>query len=74
MSFVPPRSLPTDPADRLRMAAAGRRVYAASCPDERDREIIEAQAAAYETAAKIITDDVLLELIIPSWSFDVPSS
>lgn len=39
-----------------------------------DREIIEAQAAAYETAAKIITDDVLLELIIPSWSFDVPSS
>lgn len=60
--------LPTDPAERLRLAAAGRREYA-RCANEADRVILEAQAAAYETAARILTDDTLLELVIPSWSF-----
>lgn len=62
--------LPTDPAERLRLAAAGRRVYAQGAPDDQ-RAILEIQAAAYETAAKILTNDTLLRLVIPSWSFSV---
>lgn len=58
--------LPTDPATRLRLVAAGRREYAQSAPRDQ-KELLLIQAACYETAAKAITDDVTVELQIPTW-------
>jgi hypothetical protein len=64
--------LPTDPAERLRLAAAGRREYAKGAPDA-ERAVLLSQANIYESAARIVTDDIALQLAIPSWAIDVPA-
>lgn len=59
-------AFPNDPAARLRLAAAGRREYARNAPEDQ-REILLIQAECYESAAYIVSDDIRLQLVIPSW-------
>lgn len=59
-------AFPRDPAARLRLAAAGRREYRdLSAPTLREPLAIE--AASYDMAASLITDDAALSKVLPSW-------
>ena len=53
----------------LTRAAAGRREYAASAPDDENRARLELAAACCESAAKLITDPSHMLDVIPSWRF-----
>jgi hypothetical protein len=62
------RPLPAGVVERLRLAAAGRRAYAANSPAGHPHrgELLD-EAAVYDTAALIAADPGALELVIPSW-------
>lgn len=57
---------PTDPAERLRLAAAGRRRYTDNAPAERIDTLNE-EARVLDWAARIVADDSTLAIAIPTW-------
>lgn len=71
MTAAPPPE--TAPADLLRLAASGRREYAASGGPH--TELLEAEAATFEQAARIVEGDLwALQGVLPSWRWmQIPS-
>lgn len=58
--------LPTDPVERLKMAAAGRRDYICEGMSLKERTVLEENARMFEWAIEIIQSDTALEMAVHS--------
>jgi hypothetical protein len=58
--------LPTDPVERLKMAAAGRRDYAKDVTWAKDKDYLENEARMLSWAIDIIQNDAALEMAVHS--------